>query len=59
MYELEGLVCDLFMESGEAFDGKVITLHNAMEILSTTVFDYNSGTRFVVFYSHLNREYKS
>lgn len=45
VYELEGLVCDLFAESRDAESKMVPSKHQATELLSTTVFDYESGIR--------------
>ncbi|CAB3993951.1 Hypothetical predicted protein [Paramuricea clavata] len=45
VYELEGLISDLFAESRDAESRMVPSKHQAMELLSTTVFDYESGAR--------------
>ncbi|XP_028405303.1 protein maelstrom homolog [Dendronephthya gigantea] len=45
VYELGGLVCDLFAESKDAETKVAPSKHNVMELLSTTVFDYESGAR--------------
>ena len=47
VYELEGLICDLFAESRDAESKMVPSKHQATELLSTTVFDYESGARSV------------
>ena len=45
VYELEGLICDLFAESRDAESKVAPSKHHATELLSTTVFDYEAGAR--------------
>lgn len=48
VYELESLILDLFAESGGAETRVSPSKQHVTDLLSTTVFDYESGVRLVL-----------
>ena len=48
VYQLEGLVCDIHAESMDAAVKMAPSKRQASELLSTTVFDYEPGSRLVL-----------
>ena len=46
VYELEGLVCDLYSRGVSGSGGIGISKGKATELLSSTIFDYEPNSRY-------------